>query len=116
MIIADENIFRGLIVALRNEGYEVLSIFESYRGMNDPSIALLSIEPPRIILTEDKDFGNLVFEQKAEVVGVVFLRFLDRERSQIISKLLTFLQNENLATLSGKFVTITPNKIRITNI
>ncbi len=116
MIIADENIFRGLIAALRLKGYEVLSIFESFRGMADPEIAAFSLNPPRIILTEDKDFGTLVFENKTKVTGIIFLRFLNRERPHILDKVLSFLENENLETLTGKFVTITPDKIRITNI
>ncbi len=62
MILAGENIFRGLITALRNNGYSVFSIFEELRGLSDISISKLSLNPPRIILTEDKDFGNLVFE------------------------------------------------------
>ncbi len=116
MIIADENIFRALIESLRNEGYDVISIFESYRGMDDASIAAFSLNPPRIVITEDKDFGKLVFEDKADVTGIVFLRFLNTERSLIINKLLSFLKNENLLSFTGKFVTITPDKIRITNI
>jgi predicted nuclease of predicted toxin-antitoxin system len=116
MIIADENIFRALILSLRNEGYEVISIFESYRGMDDASITAFSLNPPRIVITEDKDFGKLVFEDKADVTGIIFLRFLNAERSMIINKLLSFLKNENLLSLTGKFVTITPDKIRITDI
>jgi predicted nuclease of predicted toxin-antitoxin system len=116
MIIADENIFRGLIKSLRTEGYDVISIFEFYRGMDDPSIAAFSLNPPRIVITEDKDFGKLVFEDKADVTGIIFLRFLNTEKSLIINKLLSFLENENLQSLTGKFVTLTPNKIRITNI
>jgi predicted nuclease of predicted toxin-antitoxin system len=113
MIIAGENIFRALIIALREEGYEVTSIFESFRGMDDPSIAAFSLNPPRIVITEDKDFGKLVFEEKKEVTGIIFLRFLLTERSLIINKLLSFLKNENLSSLKGKFVTITPNKVRV---
>ena len=116
MIIAVENIFRGLIAALRLKGFEVLSFFESFRGMADTDIAIFSLNPRRIILTEDKDFGTLVFENKANVTGIIFLRFLNKERPQLIEKVLSFLENEDLKTLTGKFITITPHKIRITNI
>lgn len=116
MIIADENIFRALIESLRNQGYDVISIFESYRGMDDASTAAFSLNPPRVVITEDKDFGKLVFEDKADVTGIIFLRFLNTERNLVINKLLSFLKSENLQSLSGKFVTLTPDKIRITNI
>ena len=81
--------------------------------MDDASIIAFSLDPPRIIITEDKDFGKLVFEDKAEITGIIFLRFLNTERSQIINKLLSYLQHENLSSLTGKFVTITANKIRV---
>ena len=116
MIIADENIFRALIESLRNEGYDVISIFESYRGMDDQSIAAFSLNPPRVVLTEDKDFGKLVFEDNADVTGIIFLRFRNNERNLIINKLLSFLKNESLQSLKGKFVTLTANKIRIADI
>jgi predicted nuclease of predicted toxin-antitoxin system len=116
MIVADENIFKGLIVALRNEGFEVISIFESHRGMSDTDIAAFSLQPPRIIITEDKDFGKLVFESNITVVGIIFLRFLHTEREGIIEKVISLLQNQSLETLSGKYITITPNKIRINKI
>jgi predicted nuclease of predicted toxin-antitoxin system len=113
MIVADENIFRGLIAALRKEGFDVISIFESYRGMSDVDIAAFSLNPPRIIITEDKDFGKLIFENNVMVVGIIFLRFLDTERDGIIEKVISLLQNENLESLKGKYITITPNKIRV---
>jgi hypothetical protein len=45
MILADENIFRGLIIALRDNGYQVFSIFEELRGISDISISKFSLIP-----------------------------------------------------------------------
>ena len=58
MILADENISQEIIFALWNFGIEVYSIYQSNRGISDEEIIQLSRNPPRIILTEDKDFGN----------------------------------------------------------
>ena len=58
MIIADENIDEVLIKFLRSKEIEVYSIKESDRGISDASIIEFSKDPPRIILTEDKDFGE----------------------------------------------------------
>ena len=60
MILADENIDHSLIARIRQEGFEVYSIYESNRGYTDESVIELSRNPPRIILTEDKDFGEWV--------------------------------------------------------
>lgn len=58
MILADENIDHSLIKAIRSAGFEVHSIYESNRGLSDEAIIAFSRNPPRIILTEDKDFGE----------------------------------------------------------
>lgn len=116
MILADENIFRALIIALRDYGHGVFSVFEECRGISDVSISQLSLNPERIILTEDKDFGNLVFEKKIQATGVIFLRFLQDERTVIINEVLNFLSTQSLETLKGNFITITPHKVRIKKI
>jgi predicted nuclease of predicted toxin-antitoxin system len=74
MILPDENIFDIIIEALQKEGYEVLSIKNTslLRGISDIDIASFSLQPPRIIITEDTDFGNLIFERRIQVTGVIF--------------------------------------------
>ncbi|MCY7293741.1 MAG: DUF5615 family PIN-like protein [Ferruginibacter sp.] len=116
MILADENISSNIILSLRKRNFNVFSIKESARGNTDVSIADYSINAPRIILTEDKDFGYLAFEKKILMTGCILLRYLPFEEIKMINLLLLFLENHSLETLAGKFITITPNKIRITNI
>jgi predicted nuclease of predicted toxin-antitoxin system len=72
MILADENIDHSLIEAIREIGIEVLSIYEMNRGIKDEFIIELSRNPPRIILTEDKDFGEWVFAMSAILVYCFF--------------------------------------------
>ena len=61
MIIADENIPLPIIETLVKTKIEMISIFDNYRGISDLEIIKLAQNPPKIILTEDKDFGDLVF-------------------------------------------------------
>jgi predicted nuclease of predicted toxin-antitoxin system len=58
MILADENIDHRIIQAIRGAGFEVYSIYESNRGCADEDIIEFSRNPPRIILTEDKDLES----------------------------------------------------------
>lgn len=116
MILADENISSNIIFSLRQRNFNVFSIKESARGNTDVSIADYSINPPRIILTEDKDFGYLAFEKKILMTGCILLRYLPFEENKITNLVLLFLENQSVETLTGKFITITPDKIRITNI
>lgn len=72
MIIADENIERHWIDLLRGKGHEVLSILEAYPGLSDRNIAALVKEYSGMLLTEDKDFGELVFAQGIRGLTIVF--------------------------------------------
>ncbi len=63
-IIADESLNYKFVIALRDSGYNVFSIAENHPSVEDSDILGMSITPPAIILTEDKDFGELIFKQK----------------------------------------------------
>ena len=88
----------------------------SLRGISDYDISSLSVSPPRIILTEDKDFGDIVFLENKKVTGVILLRYQAFERPEIIQELILYLKGETLESLTNKFVTISLGKIRIRNI
>ena len=117
MIIADENIFDIIILALESEGYDVLSIKNSsFRGISDYDVIGLSINPPKIIITEDKDFRDIVFLENKKVTAVILLRYKAFERPEIIKELILFLKGESLKSLANNFVTISLGKIRIRKI
>ncbi|MDR6807712.1 putative nuclease of putative toxin-antitoxin system [Dyadobacter sp. BE34] len=111
MILADENIDHSLIKAIRSVGFEVHSIYESNRGLSDEAIIEFSRNPPRIILTEDKDFGEWVFAHNISGISVIFLRYAFPE-TEAISEILIRLLNERSKELFGHFTTITTQKIR----
>lgn len=111
-MIADESVNKNLIIALREAGYKVLSIAEENAGMSDVNIVKQSLLPPRIIISEDKDFGELVYHHKVSVIGIIFLRYRPHEYEFIEERLFTFIA-EHINHLHGKFVVITYNKTRI---
>lgn len=115
MISADENIFHDIIKALREAGFEVYSIYENQRGTKDIDIVQFSKSPSRIILTEDKDFGDLVFAHQHKYISVILLRYAFAETETITAILIDLLKNK-APDLWGKFTTITTQKIRIRNI
>jgi len=71
MILADENIDSHLVSILRSNNFEVSHIKEDYPGVSDKEVILLSKNPPRIILTEDKDFGEWVYSHKERNISVI---------------------------------------------
>jgi predicted nuclease of predicted toxin-antitoxin system len=115
LIIADENIDPRIIHALRAAGFDVMSVFETHRGIDDYAIIELSRNPPRIILTNDKDFGEWVFAHHESELAVILLRYDFYEWSLISQRLVGFLRLHS-PTIWNKFVTFTLNNIRIRNI
>jgi predicted nuclease of predicted toxin-antitoxin system len=102
MILADENINAIIIEAIRDTGIEVYSIDELHEGIKDEKVIDLSRSPRRIILTEDKDFGEWVFAHGVKDISVILLRYQFPETNQMIHILSDLLGRKNL-DLFGKF-------------
>jgi predicted nuclease of predicted toxin-antitoxin system len=60
-IIANENIMSTVVRELRNRGHDVLWVKESMPGAADDAVLSLAQSEKRIVLTHDKDFGELAF-------------------------------------------------------
>lgn len=115
MILTDENLDGIIVEALQKRSIEVYSIFELNRGLSDEEIIELSRNPPRIILTEDKDFGEWVFAHNVRDISVILLRY-DYINLEAIASIVVNLIEDQGESLFGKFVTITLDKIRIRTI
>ncbi len=114
-ILADENLNGLFITDLRNAGYEVLSVRENLGGITDPEVAALADEANAMLITEDKDFGELIFAYKTVKITVVFLRYRKPEIELLRRQLLQVI--ESYKNKEGHFfITIARGKIRITEL
>jgi predicted nuclease of predicted toxin-antitoxin system len=52
----------------------VLYVTESASGLSDADVIALALSEKRLLLTEDKDFGDLVFRRERAIPGVVLMR------------------------------------------
>lgn len=59
---------------LRAASHDVLYIAEAAAGLSDTDVIALASREKRLLLTEDKDFGDLIFRRERAVPGVVLLR------------------------------------------
>jgi predicted nuclease of predicted toxin-antitoxin system len=114
MIIADENIPLPIIESLLQNSIEITSVYKDFRGISDIEIIDLAQNPPKIILTEDKDFGDLIFAYNQKQVSVILLRYHYTEMETISKILLKFLLNHTIENHS--FIVISPKNIRIRKI
>src|SRR5713226_3104921 len=73
-LLADENFDPNIIQALRDAGHDVRAIRETDRGAADETIIASALAERRVLLTEDKDFGELVYKRAQPSPGVILIR------------------------------------------
>lgn len=74
MFLANENFPRPGILLLRNHGYEVKSIPENEPGSSDQEVLKITNNLGLIILTFDKDYGELIFRYAPEKTRQLIFR------------------------------------------
>jgi predicted nuclease of predicted toxin-antitoxin system len=73
----------------------------------------LALKEQRVLLTEDKDFGQLVFAAGAPASSVIFIRFPANARTLLPQTILDLVTAEQ-DRLVGAFVVVQPSRIRMT--
>jgi predicted nuclease of predicted toxin-antitoxin system len=73
-ILADESVEGEVVARLRGEGHDVAYIPEASAGIRDDEVLARANAEGRVLLTEDKDFGDLAFFYGNRSLGVVLLR------------------------------------------
>lgn len=89
--LVDENAGPSVARWLRNLGHDVLSVFESARGLTDEEVLALALAENRILITSDKDFGDKVYRERWPHHGVILLRLRDERTAMkimVLEKLL----------------------------
>ena len=75
VILANENFPRHSVILLKKAGFEVLSIAEQSPGITDSEVLALAYSNRMVILTFDRDYGELLFKFRQSVPeGVVYFR------------------------------------------
>src|SRR4030066_1748063 len=92
--LADESCDFAVVRALRRAGFDVLCISESSPRTEDSEVIRLALHEGRILLTEDKDFGRLVYSHGQDTLGVIFLRFPTSVRKQIAKDVVKLVKRQ----------------------
>ena len=110
--LVDECCARAVIWGLRADGHFVNSVSESMRGRADSMLMSIAVEEEQILITEDRDFGDLVFRDGAATRGVILLRLGDATPEEKLGRLRAFLANHE-SRLVGSFAVLSLGKDRI---
>ena len=110
-ILADECVHLPVTEALRDAGHDVVLVKDLCLGCPDDEVLRLAGEQGRILLTRDKDFGELIIRLRKKVPGIIRYNLLglslDRQAEYIVSAL------KNVpAPLTGHITTVEPRRVR----
>jgi predicted nuclease of predicted toxin-antitoxin system len=95
--LADECVDAPLVAHLRASGHDVIYVAELASGMTELQALAQAVEEQRILLTEDKDFGELVVRWRRPVPGLVLLRIEPNRHALKWSRLALAIQRSAMA-------------------
>jgi predicted nuclease of predicted toxin-antitoxin system len=103
MILADENIPDVVVARLRADGLEVLHVAEVAPSIPDTEVLALALQHDALILTADKDFGELVVGESRPSKGVLLVRLAGvpvARRAEMVSVLFRDCMHDLLGAFS----------------
>jgi predicted nuclease of predicted toxin-antitoxin system len=110
--LANENFPLDAIKTLRQAGHDVVWIRTDNPGTRDQEVLARAIAEDRILLTFDKDFGQLAFRSRLPAsCGIILFRVIPPTSEQIAHLVLSALETQR--EWNGHFTVIESNRIRV---
>lgn len=109
-LLADENIPDELVDLLRSKGHRVLPV---PAGTKDPDIATIAKKERCILLTQDRDFANIIWYPPEGLHGIIRLKFHPPVIADILTALEDLFQNFSQKDLDKKLVILEKDGFRI---
>ena len=113
--LADESCDFTIVRTLRAAGYDVFAVSEEFASASDLQVLKLAVDERRILLTEDKDFGEWIFAHMEEMYGVLLIRYPANLRSKL-GEAVNVLVTEHGSDLVKSFTVLEPGRARIRKI
>ena len=111
-ILADEGVDRPIVERLRQNSHQVWYVAEMEPGIADEVVLDLANREGAVLLTADKDFGELVFRQERITKGVILIRLAGISpvrKAEIVASALAAHGGE----MEEAFTVISPGAVRI---
>jgi predicted nuclease of predicted toxin-antitoxin system len=111
-LLADEGVDRQIVDRLRQDDHQVWYVVEMERGISDDIVLDLANRESALLVTADKDFGELVYRQGDLTSGVILLRLAGltpASKARIVASVI----NKYASELPRAFAVVTPGGIRI---
>jgi predicted nuclease of predicted toxin-antitoxin system len=111
-LVADEGVDKQVVERLRQDGHDVVYIAEFDPGVDDKLVLQTASDSGVLLITADKDFGELVFRQHRVHSGVVLLRLAGvppQRKAEIVASCL----EDHSQEMAAAFIVISTNNLRI---
>jgi predicted nuclease of predicted toxin-antitoxin system len=111
-ILADENIEAAMVGWLRREGHDVAWAAELHASDTDVALLQIARESSQILLTRDRDFGELVYRDGRAANGIILVRIQaanQRERLELFQRLWPLIEQH----APGHFIVATKHQVRV---
>ncbi len=110
--LADENFPRPALEALRNAGLDVAWIADSHSGATDIEVLQLCMSQRRVLLTFDKDFGELAFLRGLPAdCGIILFRITPQSPRDVAVFALSAIKHQEI--WAGYFSVVTRQQVRM---
>lgn len=111
-LCANENVPGDCVAALRERGHDVRWIRETAQGIGDDAVIALAQSETRLLITFDKDFGELVFRRGAAASRGLVLFRLRKHSPEFVAKRITQIL-ESAAMWEGHYAVVDEHSIRM---
>jgi len=110
--LVDSSTGKHVFDFLLEKDFDVKYVSYIMPGNNDEDILKLAEKEKRILITNDKDFGKLVYKLKQPAYGIILLRLLDETKKNKI-KIIKYVLENFSHKLEKKFIVAKERQIRI---
>ena len=111
-LVADESVDRAIVDRLRQDGHTVVYVAESAPSIDDEAVLRQANESNALLLTADKDFGEINFRVGRIPAGVVLLRLAGLSVQSKVTTVSTVFRDRGYE-LASAFSVISPGRVRI---
>jgi len=103
---------RDVVSALRATGHDVRLVADEMGGADDETVVAMALTDDRILITKDRDFGQLVIAQGVPTTGVIYVRWPVAQRAGLGARVVALVAALG-ASLAGSFVLVRPDRVKI---
>jgi predicted nuclease of predicted toxin-antitoxin system len=111
-LLADEGLERAVVERLRQDGHSVRWVAELAPSVPDEEVLRLATADAAVLVTEDKDFGELVYRRRLGHAGVVLVRLEglpNSTKAEMVSEAIRAYGAE----MAGAFSVVSPDSVRV---